>query len=166
MSEVITKRKAEWTTLLNATTDEDERRVGLEAIEDLDSFAEPMCLWSDQYHFEIPVLESETSFIIPHPYDDSIRLRGRPDRVGVMLGQVWHVQNRSLNAATNFSLYVDLARRHYHEHLYAEHIAKKYPQWPYGGTLFNLFRKLKFRSKQTKKELRQLNELLNDPNFI
>jgi hypothetical protein len=153
MAGALASRRTEWLAVASTTGDEDERRVALEAVDDLDSFSEPMCLWFDTYPFEIATLECEVPFIIPHPMDDSILLRGRPDRVGVMYGQTWHVQNRSLNAGTNFALYIDLARRNYHEHLYAEHIVKKYPQYPYGGTLFNLFRKLKYRSKPTKKEI-------------
>jgi hypothetical protein len=50
-----------------------------------------------------------------------------------------HVQNRGLAAGINFGMYTRLAKRHYHEHLYAEALNLK-------GTVFNLVRKLKFRT--------------------
>src|SRR6185503_7669879 len=124
----------------------------LEALEDIDLFTEPMCMWRDNYPFEIPVLEVEAPFEIAHPMDDSIGLLGRPDRVGVLWGQLFHVQNRSLAAGVNFGVYTELAKRHYHEHLYAHALHQKYPQYPYGGTIFNLLRKLKYRGVPTKKD--------------
>jgi hypothetical protein len=51
----------------------------------------------------------------------------------------------------NFGVYMELAKRHYHEHLYAESYALKYPQYKVGGTLFNLVRKLKYRTNVGKK---------------
>ena len=67
-------------------------------------------------------------------------------------GHIYHVQNRGLASNMNFAQYIRLARRHYHEHLYAEHLARKYADLgPYGGTLFNLIRKLKFRTNVGKK---------------
>jgi hypothetical protein len=121
------------------------------AIEGLMDRADALAQWADQYEWEIPVLEVEEAFEIVHPMDPRFRLRGRPDRVGVMQGQLWHVQNRGLAAATNFGQYIELATRHRHEHTYAVALSQKYPQYPYGGTLFNLVRKLKYRTNVGKK---------------
>jgi hypothetical protein len=111
---------------------------------------EPLSLWKDRYPFDKAVLEIESPFEFIHPREPQIMLRGRPDRVGIYAGRLYHVQNRSLAAGVNFPLYLELSKRSYHEHLYAEAIAKKYPDYPYGGTFFNLYRKLKYRKKATK----------------
>lgn len=119
------------------------------ALEDLSFMEEPILLWHDAYTFDIPVLEVETAGTIVHPYDDSILLKVRPDRVGVYKNRLWHVQHKAFAAGKNFGLYIDLSRRSYHEHTYAEHLVRKYTDWDYGGTFFNLYRKLKYRGKIT-----------------
>jgi hypothetical protein len=109
-------------------------------------------LWQDKYPMDVPVLEVEEPFTMTFPEMPGVQFRGRPDRVCIMNGLVWHVQNRGLAAQMNFGTYVRLAKRHFHEHLYAEHLAVKYAQdGDYGGTLFNLVRKLKFRTNEGKK---------------
>ncbi len=153
IEKIVRERKELWHETAMSLEDIHEREIAFDAIADLEEMREPMALWRDQYPFQVPILEVEAPFEIPHPFDPSIRLRGRPDRVGVLWDQVWHVQNRGLAAGVNFAVYVDLARRHYHEHVYAEALAAKYCEegkWTYGGTVFNLMRKLKYRTKQTK----------------
>lgn len=167
MESSLASAKRLWEYSLENATSEEDRTDAQDALDDLNQMWEPMLLWQDRYHFEMPVLEVEQAFELPHPDDKSIILRGRPDRVGVYNRKLYHVQNRSLAAGVNFPLYLELQKRSYHEHLYAENIDRKYgsgaPEGftlpdgehfenglPYGGTFFNLYRKLKYRKKQTK----------------
>lgn len=121
------------------------------AVQGIMDLREALLMWKDNYHWEVPVLEVEEPFVIPHPLDDNYAVKGRPDRVGVMGGKLWHIQNRGLAASMNFGVYMELATRHYHEHIYAAALSQKYPQYEYGGTMFNLVRKLKYRTNIGKK---------------
>lgn len=123
--------------------------VILKAVKTLADVEEALCLWKDGYPFEVPCLEAEQPF--EYKLTSGIVVRGRPDRVGVMNGMLWHVQHKFLAASTHFGVYTDLAKRSYHEHLYAEALALKYPQYRVGGTLFDLVRKLKYRTYVGKK---------------
>lgn len=154
MKEAIRFRRNEW---LDTPTDEKGRATAAKAVEGIDDLAEALVQWEDQYVWEVPVLEVEEAFELPFRTDDpfvpgmpDIIIRGRPDRVGIMGGQMWHVQNRGLAGSMNFGVYMELATRHYHEHVYARALQRKY-QVPYGGTLFNLVRKLKYRTNVGKK---------------
>jgi hypothetical protein len=120
-----------------------------DAIEELAKYEEVMGLWKDKYPVG-PSVEVEAAFEYPHPDDSSILLVGRPDRVAPLWGRLMHWQNRGLNASLNFGTYMELAKRHLHEGLYAWAMRKKYPDVPYGGTGFNLMRKLTYRGKPTK----------------
>lgn len=121
------------------------------AIEGLMDRAEALAQWTDHYDWDIPVLEVEEPFEIEHPLDPRFRVKGRPDRRAVRTGMQWHVQNRGLAAQMNFGTYMELATRHYHEHIYAVAGALKYPQYPVGGSFMNLIRKLKYRTNKGKK---------------
>ncbi len=152
MQEAFTRRVDEARALAASMYPGQSGRATIEkAIEGMLDLEEALVQWKDQYTWEIPVLEVEEPFEIAHPMDPAFRIKGRPDRVGVMNGQLWHVQNRGLAAATNFGVYMELATRHYHEHAYAVALSAKYPQYPYGGTLMNLVRKLKYRTNVGKK---------------
>jgi hypothetical protein len=59
-------------------------------------------LWHDIYPMDVPVLEAEEPFEITFPEMPGVIFRGRPDRVCIMAGQVWHVQS-GLAANANFS---------------------------------------------------------------
>jgi hypothetical protein len=104
-------------------------------------------LWTDRFS-DAETLEVEGGFEYQDPELPWLIWRGRPDRVIVYTGRIWHMQNRGLAASTNFGTYCRLALRHYHEHLYGKHLAKRYgsKKRKYGGTIFNLVRKLKFRT--------------------
>lgn len=132
-----------------------ERDAGDKAIKVIEDLAEALQYWKDTFEFQVPVIEVEQPFEIEFDQCPNVVFRGRPDRAALGDGLVWHVQNRGLAASTNFATYTQLAKRHYHEHLYAEHLARKYPKGTrfgkyrvrgYGGTFFNLVRKLKFRT--------------------
>jgi hypothetical protein len=129
-----------------------DREVAQRTLDKLEELHEAWPLWRDTYPMDVSVLEVEEPFTIEFPEMPGVVFRGRPDRVCIMAGQVWHVQNRGLAAQMNFGTYARLAKRHMHEHLYAEHLARKYAgDGGYGGTLFNLVRKLKFRTYVGKK---------------
>ena len=140
----------QWSELLGTETDAREHAAGEKALKVLTDIDEGWNLWHDKYPFEIPVLEVEQAGEITFKELPGVVFRLRPDRVGVSNKLLWHVQNRGLAAGTNFGIYIATAKRHYHEHLYAEHLAIKYPKYKYGGTMFNLLRKLKYRTKVTK----------------
>jgi hypothetical protein len=129
-----------------------ERAVLQKALETVLDLQEAWPLWEDTYPMDVAVLEAEEPFEIAFQELPGVIFRGRPDRVCIMNGSVWHVQNRGLAANMNFATYSRLAKRHKHEHLYAEYLAMKYVKdGEYGGTLFNLVRKLKFRTNVGKK---------------
>lgn len=125
--------------------------VDEKVIDGLEDRAEALVQWKDHFEWEVPVLEVEEPFEIAHPLDPRFRIKGRPDRRAVRAGLQWHVQNRGLAAQMNFGTYMELATRHYHEHVYAVAGAEKYPQYPVGGTFMNLVRKLKYRTYKGKK---------------
>ena len=138
--------------LLPALTDAELKNAeeSIKIITDLD---EAWPLWQDKFPFE-KMLECEKPFEIVIPWlAKDITWLGRPDYIGVCLGRIWHRQNRGLAAGMNFGTYLALAKRHYHEHLYAEYAAEEYKHLGlrYGGTVWNLVRKLKFRTNVGKK---------------
>lgn len=147
--EVIQSNRAEWLTQAMTETDTFNHDVGMKAIQILDDLTEALPLWKDGYEFEIPCLEVEQPF--EFNLMSNVILRGRPDRVGVMNGAIWHVQHKFLGPQTHFSVFLDLAKRSYHEHSYMEALHQKYPQYTVGGTLFDLVRKLKYRTNVGKK---------------
>lgn len=158
MDKVIDRQIVEWRTQAAvANRDVAEVTAALSAITDLESYREVLCQWKDQYPCDIPVLEVETPFEIDVGHD--IKIKGKPDRVSVVFGRAFHIQNRSLAATTNFDLYTHLAKRHLHELVYGYAISRKFQQYPYGGTIFNLLRKITHRSK-TGKILHPLSECL------
>lgn len=137
-----------------------ELRAAQDVVKMIDKFEEVLLLWKDTYPVT-QLLEVEESF----EYDyKGVTLVGRPDRGGVVFGKTMHIQNRSL-AGGNIALYRNLARWDMHELLYAWALAKKYPERPYGGTLFNIMKKVQYRGKPTKKVpegkiLRPIEEIL------
>jgi hypothetical protein len=129
-----------------------ERATAQSALDTIMSLMDAFPLWQDVFPMDITTLEAEEPFEISFPEMPWVVFRGRPDRVCLSGGAVWHVQNRGLAASMNFGTYALLAKRHYHEHLYAEHLSRKYADLgDYGGTIFNLVRKLKFRTNVGKK---------------
>lgn len=118
----------------------------MRALDELKEFAEPLSLWTPE---KAEILEVETPFEYKY---GAYTLLGRPDTVILLDNYVYHRQHKGLAAATNFGTYLLLAKRSMHEHLYGEALHEKYPQYKYGGTYFNLMRKLKFRTHITKKK--------------
>jgi len=123
----------------------------LKAVEVIEDLIEAMPLWQDQFKID-HVLEVEEPFEYPDPEMKDVLWLGRPDRVVVSGRRIWHEQNRGLGSSVNFGTYLRLQSRSYHEHLYAEALNWKYGGTPrVGGTVFNLVRKLKFRTNAGKK---------------
>lgn len=152
MSVVIEKQRAKWVDTWEACTDPLVKQVAWDAIEDLDRYTEPLSMWQDRYPAEGEPLEVERAFLVKSPLDPTILFKGRPDRMQMLWGQLFHWQNRSLAAGVNFPIYVELAKRSMHEHMYAFYARQAYPKIPYGGTIYNLLRKLKYRGVPTKKD--------------
>lgn len=128
-------------------------KTAQDAAQIIDDMIGAFPMWIDQYSFD-EVLEVEQPFrlVIPSLAPD-IEWLGRPDVMGTYKGRIWHRQNRGLAAQANFGVYMRLARRHYHEHLYAEYASRQYKKrkLKYGGTIFNLVRKLKYHTNVGKK---------------
>ena len=132
--------------------DKFERPTAEKTLTMLADLHEAWPLWRETYPMDVPVLEVEAPFEIEFPECPGVIFRGRPDRVCISAGLIFHVQNRGLASTMNFGTYARLAKRHAHEHLYAEHLSRKYAMdGDYGGTLFNFVRKLKFRTYAGKK---------------
>lgn len=124
-----------------------ELSARLSALEKLKELAESLSLWTPAWENE-EVLEVEVPFEFNY---GGITFLGIPDTVVVIDDYIYHRQHKGLAPATNFGTYLLLAKRSMHEHLYAEAISKKYPEYKYGGTYFNLVRKLQYRTHVTKK---------------
>ncbi len=156
MAECIALHRTEWVTKMETAgmngLDIVDISIGTKVLKQLDDITEALVLWQDVYPMEIDCLEVEEPFEID--LGDGIVGRGRPDRVAVRHGLLWHVQHKALAAGTHFAVFTDLAKRSYHEHLYAEALWKKYKCHVavrgYGGTHFDLIRKLKYRTNITK----------------
>jgi hypothetical protein len=124
--------------------------VGTKVLKQLDDMSEALVQWHDIYTFDNVCLEVEEPFELD--LGNGIRGKGRPDRVAVRDGLLWHVQHKALAAGMHFAVFTDLQKRSYHEHLYAEGLWAKYcgEFRGIGGTQFDLIRKLKYRTKMTK----------------
>lgn len=144
----------------------------LKAVQVMEDLIEAMPLWKDKFPID-KVLEIEEPFEYDDPFMDGVTWLGRPDRVVSASGRVWHFQRRGLAASINFGTYQRLQQRSYHEHLYAEALSQEYCSIPkrgskkkrlvYGGTVFDLVRKLKFRTNVGKKneETKTAGEMFN-----
>jgi hypothetical protein len=106
---------------------------------------EPLTLWQDQFPIE-RTLEVEEPF--EFQTFAGMPFRGRPDRVAIVFGKAFHIQNKTIGAAVSPGTYISLARRSMHELLYGFYLRKKYAEQgiEYGGTIYNVIRKLKYRS--------------------
>jgi hypothetical protein len=117
---------------------------------------EPLKLWKDQFPVT-EVLEVEQPF--EFMTEAGIPFRGRPDRVAVVFGKAFHIQNKSVGAAVDPGLYIRLAQRNMHELLYGRYLSQKYAKFTYGGSIYNIVRKLQYRTKAKGKD----NAIINGP---
>lgn len=107
---------------------------------------EPLDHWTDLYPID-RTLEVEVPFekLLP----TGLTFVGRPDRVVVIHGRVYHFQHKTVGAAIDLGTYITAARHSLHELLYGWILADKYAHVaPYGGSFYNIIRKLKYRSQQ------------------
>lgn len=150
MPDAISTRRKEFVAALEKETDARAIDNGNEALSILDGLTEALVQWTDTYKMDQPVLEVEVPFEWKDPEVWWLTWIGRPDRTSVHQGKVWHNQIKNLAAGVNFAVYLDLQQRSYHEHLYAEALSHKHRDLEYGGTMFTLVRKLKYRTNITK----------------
>lgn len=116
---------------------------------------EPLNEWKDNFPVE-RVLEVEEPFSFY--VTSGAKFRGRPDRVAVVFGKIMHIQNKTLGAGKDGGQYLSLARRNMHELIYGWYLAKKYEKsgLEYGGTIYNVVRKLKHRELLPKAKAEKL----------
>ena len=128
-----------------------------DSYQELKTLIEPLNFWKDDFPIEA-TLEVE----MPFEFDTwtGIPFRGRPDRVAVVFGKAIHIQNKTVGASIKLDNYISVARRNMHELLYGWYLRGKYKEMglEYGGTLYNVIRKLKYRSmaRISKKRLVEL----------
>lgn len=109
----------------------------------MSSIVEPLDLWTDKFPIE-STLEVETPFSFRLPTGQDFV--GRPDRVVIWMGQTFHFQHKTLGGNRDVGDYITAAQRSLHENIYAWALMRKYPERPYGGSIYNIIRKLKYRS--------------------
>jgi len=120
------------------------------AVNEAHRLCEPLDLWEDRFPIS-RTLEVEQPFEVLTP--SGLMFIGRPDRVVVCNGQVYHFQHKTVGGSVDVGAYISTARHSMHELLYGWQLAKKYEHTaPYGGTLYNIVRKLKYRSQAKGKE--------------
>ncbi len=114
------------------------------------SLVEPLEHWHDMYPIQ-RTLEVEQPFI-GWQLTSGARFIGRPDRVVVVYDKVWHMQHKTIAAQGAVDKFLILAGRSMHELLYGAYLSQKYASvGEYGGTIYDIIRKLKYRSKQVTK---------------
>lgn len=129
--------------------------------DELDGLIEPLTFWKDQFPLEC-TLEVEEPF--ETQLLSGLIFQGRPDRVAVVFGKAMHIQNKTVSAQTDLGNYITLAGRSLHELHYGSYLSKKYAKLglEYGGTLYNIIKKLKYRSKTVTKAEPE-GKILNTP---
>lgn len=148
-------------------------------VDQLRGLVEPLQFWKDEFPIT-QTLEVEQPF---EAYLTSgAKFRGRPDRVVVAYGKVFHMQHKTAGPSIKMDTFLTLASQKYHELLYGRYLKKKYgpkrdengdiirdaegnivdPGLEYGGSIYNVIRKLKYRSKQITK-LEPAGKILHTP---
>lgn len=143
-------------------TDEKE----IKSFDELTRMVEPLAFWKDEFPIErtLAVEEPFTMHLGQH-----IELQGTPDRVVLVGGKVYHFQHKSIDKSKNLGLFITLAMRSMHELLYGIHLADKYSDvGDYGGTIYNIIRKLMYRAKpRTKAEKKTgIGRIMNKPSAM
>ena len=129
-----------------AGTREEETSWNL-GLKELEYYEPVLKHWTDTYPIT-RTLEVETSFQMSLP--NGVELVGRPDRVVVIWDSMYHVQNRGLADKIPLALYTELGMRNLHELVYAWALKQKYPEIPYGGTVYNILRKVTLQDRKGK----------------
>lgn len=115
----------------------------------IQNLIEPLYHWRDRYPIQA-TLETEQPF--EFFLTSGAKFRGRPDRVVLVNGSVFDFQHKTLAAQANLDNYLVLAQRNLHELVYGWYLARKYREYPYGGSIYNVIRKLQYRTKARGKE--------------
>lgn len=102
--------------------------------------------WTSKYEVQTVKVEEELWKQLP---GSEHVLYGTPDRVVRWNGAFWHVQNRTLSGSTPIAPYLRAASLNLHELAYAW-LIREHGMIPYGGTLFNIIRKLKLMGAKGK----------------
>jgi hypothetical protein len=111
---------------------------------------EPLQHWKEQF----PVTKTlEVEQPIEFYLTSGAKFRGRPDRVVLAYGKVFHMQHKTIGSSIRPDIYVQLMTERMHELLYGWALSGKYAKegLEYGGTIMNIVRKLKYRSTQKTK---------------
>ncbi|HXJ63695.1 MAG TPA: hypothetical protein VNN79_08060, partial [Actinomycetota bacterium] len=115
------------------------------------ALVEPLEFWEDKYPVE-QTLEVEQPFVGWH-LTSGARFIGRPDRVVVVYGKVFHQQHKTVGPGIGLGNYLTLAGRNMHELLYGAYLSQKYRSvGEYGGSIYDIVRKLKYRSTRVTKD--------------
>jgi hypothetical protein len=128
----------------------DERET--KAIAEVEQLKEPLEHWSDFYPIE-ETLEVETPHSIPLGSTRkelkeywNLDFKIKPDRVVRIKDTIYHMQHKTISAQRDLATFVEVASHSFHELLYARVLQMKYPNRQYGGSIFNIVRKLQYKS--------------------
>lgn len=118
----------------------------------LKELVEPLNEWVDGMPIQ-ETLEVEEPFEVLIEGTPGVMFQGRPDRVVRVFDKVFHYQHKTVGSGRDVGSYISLARRSIHELVYGHVLEKKYQDvGEYGGTIYNLVRKLQYRSRAKGKE--------------
>lgn len=127
--------------LLPDTTLLDEYET--KAVNECRGLVEPLNFWTDFY----PVTETlEVEEAHSWQLDNGLIFHMRPDRVVMVNDYMFHMQHKTMAASRNIATFLDVAARSMHELLYYHGLNQKYPGVKNGGTIYNIVRKLKYKS--------------------
>lgn len=115
-----------------------------QALKEVSELIEPLKKWTDFYPIE-ETLEVEVSHSVPL-WHDTIAFRIKPDRVVRIKDHIYHMQHKTIAAQRDVGTFVEVASHSLHELTYAWVLQSIYPQYTYGGSIYNLVRKLKYKS--------------------
>lgn len=127
----------------------EEENTWKQGAKEVEYYSQVLLCWQDTYPIQ-RTLAVEEPFDLPLP--NGVRLIGRPDREVLLWDSIYHVQNRGLADKVPLALYTELGMRNLHELGYAWALRQKYPEHPYGGTLYNILRKVALRNVKGKEK--------------
>lgn len=109
-----------------------------------ESLDKALGLWVEKYVRTKPVWDEVLAVEESYEVDlsEDITLIGKPDTVVRWRNALWHVQHKTLAQSKPVATYIRTLQRSWHEGLYRLLIKKRFPDYPYGGTMVNLIRKM------------------------
>lgn len=127
------------------------------AITECRGLVAPLNEWLDMF----PVTETlEVEEAHAWTLDNGVTFHMRPDRVVIVNDYLFHMQHKTLAASRNMAVFLDVAARSMHELLYFHGLSEKYPDRKNGGTIYNVVRKLKYKSEAKGKNF---GKILHEP---